>query len=138
TLVQGDVGSGKTVIMYFLAYISIKSKVQIVIIVPTTILARQHFDSFKRILKLDDSEIAMVTATNKNPESCPILIGTTAVLFKKNNLINNLGFLLVDEQHKFGVSQREELLNFVTKNSKYRPHFINLTATPIPRTITET
>lgn len=154
-LVQGDVGSGKTMIALFLSYVFSVNGYQTVILAPTTILAKQHYETFNKILMQDNKtkerekiKIELVISENKKTESANILIGTSAVLARKDNLIKNLGIIIVDEQHRFGVTQREELLapllnkeDNISNNSKNKnifPHYINMTATPIPRTIAET
>jgi len=135
-LIQGDVGSGKTIICIYLSYLFAQSGFQSVILAPTTILAKQHYETFSKILK--DTSIELVISNKKEANKALILIGTTALLARKSNLIENAGLLVVDEQHRFGVRQREELLNPLIYNEKLSPHFINMTATPIPRTIAET
>ena len=133
-LIQGDVGSGKTVIAFLFAYIFAKEKKQVAILAPTTVLAKQHYDNaVKTFNNIEDIDIELITSENKNTRNSLLLIGTTAILNRKKELINDLALLIVDEQHRFGVIQRNELLE--TKNEY--THFINMTATPIPRTITE-
>jgi len=138
-LIQGDVGSGKTILAIIASFIVVKNKYQSVILSPTTILAKQHFKTFTTFLKGYNIGIELVTSDNKNTITKDILIGTSAVLARKENLIKKLGLIVVDEQHRFGVVQREELLkpfsNIINKDNY--PHFINMSATPIPRTIAQ-
>lgn len=137
-IIQGDVGTGKTVIAIAACLAMAINGYQSVILAPTTILAEQHYKVFKKTLEKLKISIELVSSTNKKAQSAQILIGTSAVLARKQNLIQNLGVVVVDEQHKFGVNQREELLTplNLTLNTVY-PHFINMTATPIPRSISQ-
>lgn len=140
SLVQGDVGSGKTIVAFILAYLFAKQGFQSVILAPTTILAKQHYINFTKLLENENISSELVSSENKNSESKDILIGTSAVLARKINLIRNLGLVIVDEQHRFGVSQREELLKPLEEAlnaQKFYPHFVNMTATPIPRTVAQ-
>lgn len=140
SLVQGDVGSGKTIIAFILTYLLAKQGFQSVILAPTTILAKQHYLNFTNLLKEQNISVELVSSENKKSQSEDILIGTSAVLARKANLIKNLGLVIVDEQHRFGVCQREELLKPLEQaleSQKFYPHFINMTATPIPRTIAQ-
>lgn len=140
-LIQGDVGSGKTVVAACIALIIAKAGFQVAIFTPTTILAKQHFKTFADFFTdYKDISIELVTSENKDSKQADILIGTSALLARKSNLIKNLGCIIVDEQHRFGVTQREELLDPFRKliSKKHFPHFINMTATPIPRTIAQT
>jgi ATP-dependent DNA helicase RecG len=138
-LVQGDVGSGKTVVAITAALLLYYQKYQTVVLAPTTILAEQHYFTFKKFLKDIPINIELVTSANKKTKSGDILIGTSAVLARKQSLIKNLGLVVVDEQHRFGVKQREELLEPFKERflKNCLPHFINMTATPIPRTIAQ-
>ncbi|MEO6728525.1 MAG: ATP-dependent DNA helicase RecG [Candidatus Dojkabacteria bacterium] len=137
-LIQGDVGSGKTIIAITLAYLISKLGYQSVVLAPTTILAKQHFETFTKFLG-KKAKCLLVTGTTKDDSDADILIGTTAVLARKEGLVTKPGLVVVDEQHKFGVKQREELLTEYRSlfKEKYYPHFINMTATPIPRTIVQ-
>ena len=137
-LIQGDVGSGKTIIAIILSLLISKLGYQSVILAPTTILAKQHFETFNKFLG-NKAKTLLVTGTTKDDYDADILIGTTAVLARKEGLVKKPGLVVVDEQHKFGVKQREELLSEYRSlfKEKYYPHFINMTATPIPRTIVQ-
>lgn len=136
-LVQGDVGSGKTVIAQYIAYLFTLQNLQVVILAPTTVLAEQHFKSFTKVFDNFNVQVELVIGSvKKNNENADIIIGTSAVLARKTKILKNVGILIVDEQQRFGVNQREEILQML--NLKQKPHFLQLTATPIPRTIAET
>lgn len=138
-LLQGDVGSGKTVIAQYLSYLSYKNNLQSVVLCPTTVLARQHFKNFSKMFKDQGIKISLAIGSEKEVEPGNIVIGTTAVLARQKDLLNNIGCVIVDEQHRFGVRQRDELLTPLKLTlGKKTPHFLNMTATPIPRTIAET
>ena len=127
-LLEGDVGSGKTVVAAIGAYVSYLNGFQTVIMAPTQILAEQHYKTIKKLFpKL---KIALVTASRfLIPDSSNIFIGTHALLHSKIDF-TNVAFVVIDEQHRFGVEQRTHLV----KKSK-SPHVLTMTATPIPRTI---
>ncbi len=139
-LLQGDVGSGKTVVALTAAYKAVKSGYQAVIMAPTAILASQHLESFNEILS--DSgircELLISGITKKKKEDIlkrlengdiDILIGTHAVL-EENVIFKNLGLVVTDEQHRFGVRQRTK----IAEKGK-NPDVLVMTATPIPRTL---
>jgi ATP-dependent DNA helicase RecG len=130
-LLEGDVGSGKTVVATIAMYISYLNGYQSVIMAPTEILALQHYESISRILKPLGIEIALFTGSKKTHKDTPfdIAIGTHALIQEKLNF-EKLGLVVIDEQQRFGVEQRA-LLREKAKN----PHFLTMTATPIPRTI---
>jgi ATP-dependent DNA helicase RecG len=133
-LLQGDVGSGKTIIAILGCYLAHLNKSTSLIIAPTEILANQHYETFTKLLKLP---ITLLTARSK-PElkklkPGTIIIGTHAAIYRKKVLKNKIGLLIIDEQHKFGVNQR----SFLT-NTLHPPHCLTMTATPIPRTISLT
>ncbi len=137
-IVQGDVGTGKTIIAVAACLAMAVSGYQSAVLAPTTILAEQHYNTFNKLLEKLKITVELVSSTNKDSKPAQILVGTSAVLARKQSLIKNLGLVIVDEQHKFGVKQREELLNPLNiKLDTYYPHFINMTATPIPRTISQ-
>lgn len=137
-LVQGDVGSGKTLVAMAAAVAAASCGRQTVVLAPTTVLAVQHANNFKKLLAPLGIASELVTSNTAQNNPAPILIGTSAVLARKQNLIKNLALVIVDEQHRFGVKQREELLAPIKAASKFQPHLINLTATPIPRTLAQT
>ena len=143
-ILQGDVGSGKTIISLIGAANVIKSNYQVVMMAPTEILAKQHFDLAKKIFKSTNTNIEFLSGNTKLTEKKIIqknllsgkinfLIGTHA-LFQKNILFNNLGLAIIDEQHKFGVKQRIELSNKGGNDCD----ILLMSATPIPRTLVMT
>ncbi|MBE2281405.1 MAG: ATP-dependent DNA helicase RecG [Ignavibacteriaceae bacterium] len=137
-IIQGDVGTGKTIVAIAAALAMSVSGYQTVIMAPTTILAKQHYNNFTNILEKLRISVELVSSETKNNLPSQILIGTSAILARKSELISNLGMIIVDEQHKFGVEQREDLLKSFKSMSKNKyPHFINMTATPIPRSISQ-
>ena len=152
-LLEGEVGSGKTVIALAASLLSLNSQYQVAFMAPTEILARQHFEKFKSFTKNYKVKIALLTsseakiydqglegkiskrALNKIINSyLPIIVIGTHALIQKNIHFNKLGLVIVDEQHRFGVEQRKKLLSpdAITKEV---PHLLSLTATPIPRTL---
>ncbi len=139
-LVQGDVGSGKTAVCASLIYSIIKNGYQAVVMAPTEILAEQHFATFCRFFENTGFKVSLLTGSTKKSEKNKIkqalisgdtnlIIGTHAVI-QDDVQFKNLGLVVTDEQHRFGVSQRAALGN---KGS--RPHTLVLSATPIPRTL---
>lgn len=142
-LLQGDVGSGKTLVAAALAIATVDSGYQIAVLAPTAILAKQHFQSFQVFLKSYGYEIQLITGSTEKAgenglalqlQKANIVIGTHALLHRHADLFDNLGLLIVDEQHRFGVKQRRLLAQVGAKNHD-RPHTITMTATPIPRSI---
>ncbi len=140
-LLQGDVGSGKTVVAILSILIAIDNGFQATIVAPTEILAKQHEQSFQNLLKEMPINIALLTGSTKVAArrkidegladgSLQILIGTHAVLEEKIQF-KNLGMAIIDEQHRFGVAQRAALW----KKNNPPPHILVMTATPIPRTL---
>ncbi len=145
-LLQGDVGSGKTLVALFCCLLAVDNGLQTCIMAPTEILANQHYETLKTFLApLGDSvHVALLTGSTSKKQRVPIhnglmngtihiLIGTHALLEDKVQW-NNLGFVVIDEQHRFGVAQRAKLW---TKN-QMPPHILVMTATPIPRTLAMT
>lgn len=132
-LIQGETGSGKTMIVFFIAAQALAAKKSICLLAPTEILAHQHYQTFIK-LGLPKEQTVLVTAQNPLKEVRPkpsVFIGTHALLNQiKEKLPFPLVAVIVDEQHRFGVKQREQLLK---RNPL--PHLFNLTATPIPRTL---
>ena len=139
-LLQGDVGSGKTVVAMIAAYKAVKSGYQAAIMAPTAILASQHLESFQELLKGQGirCELLISSITKKKKEELKerlangeidVLIGTHAML-EENVVFKNLGLVVTDEQHRFGVKQRTTI---VEKGE--HPDVIVMTATPIPRTL---
>lgn len=140
-LLQGDVGSGKTLVALLCMLIAIDNGFQASIIAPTEILAQQHYNSIKNFLKDMPLNVSLLTGSSKQKErkillnslaegETHILIGTHAIL-EDNVVFKNLGLAVIDEQHRFGVEQRAKMW---AKNS-IPPHVLVMTATPIPRTL---
>ena len=139
-LLQGDVGSGKTVVAMCSAYKAVKSGYQAAIMAPTAILANQHLENFKNILEKFDIKMELLISgiTKKKKEDIlqrlengeiDIIIGTHA-LIEDNVKFKNLGLVVTDEQHRFGVKQRSKI---ASKGNN--PDVLVMTATPIPRTL---
>ena len=135
-LIQGDVGSGKTVVAIAAALQITHSGFQVAILTPTTVLAKQHYSTVTKLLTNINAKAALVTGRSErnHNDDTKVFIGTTAILARKKNLFDNLGLIIVDEQHKFGVKQRHELQEFIDAQ-QLKPHLLDMTATPIPRTI---
>lgn len=143
-LLQGDVGSGKTLVALMCMLIALDNGFQACIMAPTEILANQHFDTITSFLKGLDINISLLTGTTKKNEreiihenlqkgELQILIGTHALL-EDPVKFKNLGLVIIDEQHRFGVAQRAKLW----KKNENPPHVLVMTATPIPRTLAMT
>jgi ATP-dependent DNA helicase RecG len=146
-LLQGDVGSGKTIIALQAAVIAIENGTQAALMAPTEILAVQHFLSARRILAKAGYRVELLISGLKAAEKSAVLerirtgeaqlvIGTHA-LIEDNVAFARLGFVAIDEQHRFGVLQRKRLMDKATAHG-HAPHVLVLTATPIPRTLSLT
>ena len=133
-LLQGDVGSGKTVVAMLACYLASLNKTNSLVLAPTEILAKQHLASFKKMLPIP---IEILTAKTKldftQLKPGTVIISTHAAIYHKKHFEDNTGLIIIDEQHKFGVEQRTFL-----SNSLHPPHCLTMTATPIPRTISLT
>ena len=138
-LLQGDVGSGKTIVAFITTYANYLSNYQTALMAPTEILAKQHYDNAKKVFKNTDMKIELLTSslTNKKKEEIynklynneiDLIIGTQAIIQDKVNFAN-LGLVITDEQHRFGVNQRNSF-----KNKGITPDILSMSATPIPRT----
>lgn len=142
-LVQGDVGSGKTLVSFMSALKAFDSKFQTCLMAPTEILAEQHFKNAQKLLNPLGINVGLLTGKTKTKErketSEKLLSGEIHFLIGTHALIEdwvqfqNLGLVIIDEQHRFGVAQRGQL-----KNKGISPHFLIMTATPIPRTLAMT
>lgn len=143
-LLQGDVGSGKTIVALLCMLLAADNGFQSCMMAPTEILAQQHYNGLKELLKDMPVEIRLLTGSTKAAErrkvlagllngSIHFLVGTHAVIEDKVQF-QNLGFAIVDEQHRFGVAQRAQLW----KKAMIPPHVLVMTATPIPRTLAMT
>ncbi len=144
-LIQGDVGSGKTMVAFICMLIAISSGAQACLMAPTEILANQHYEGLKEYADMMGMKIALLTGSTKKSArsviheelgdgTLKILIGTHALL-EDVVQFQNLGLAIVDEQHRFGVAQRAKLW---AKNEEFIPHVLVMTATPIPRTLAMT
>lgn len=131
-LLQGDVGSGKTVIAVIASFVSFLNGYQTILLAPTQILANQHYETYVKLFKDMKIRISLITGSviKKDLGQTDIYIGTHALLNKINEF-SDIGLLIIDEQHKFGVKQIEFL-------KKKNPNKLTMTATPIPRTIAQT
>ncbi len=139
-LLEGDVGSGKTIVAAIAAYVTYLNHKKTVLMAPTQILASQHFQTFSKLLSPEGISIQLVTSASKSnllgdkskTSNSDILIGTHALLHKKNLEENkDIALIVIDEQHRFGVSQRSHF----QANKSSIPHILTMTATPIPRTV---
>lgn len=152
-LLNGDVGSGKTVVATIAAYQAISAGFQVVFMAPTEILARQHFETIQKLFKQEiriglltgsetrqfpPDEVVEERITKKLMQSkiaageVDLIIGTHTVI-QKNVEFKKLGLVVIDEQHRFGVKQRMKLVK--SSRTKFVPHLLSMTATPIPRTL---
>jgi ATP-dependent DNA helicase RecG len=144
-LLQGDVGSGKTIVGFICMLVAIGGDTQCTLMAPTEILAIQHYNSLKKYASAMNITIALLTGSTKKSErriihealqsgSLKILVGTHALLEEEVQFAE-LGLAVIDEQHRFGVAQRSKLWQ---KNRSIYPHVLVMTATPIPRTLAMT
>ena len=145
-LLQGDVGSGKTMVAVLTALIAIGNGYQACIMAPTEVLAQQHFKNIRKFLAPTGVKAALLTGSSKAAErrethaglkdgSIGIIVGTHA-LIEDNVTFRNLGLAIIDEQHRFGVEQRSKLWRKSSAGAP--PHVLVMTATPIPRTLAMT
>ena len=141
-LLQGDVGAGKTVVALSAMLIAVEAGAQAALLAPTEILARQHFETLRKMLQGTGVEIALLTGRDKGRAreailmglvdgSIQIVVGTHAI-FQDTVAYRNLALVVIDEQHRFGVGQRLML----ARKGRRAPHTLAMTATPIPRTLT--
>ena len=145
-LLQGDVGSGKTMVAVLTALIAIGNGFQACIMAPTEVLAQQHYKNIQKFLEPTGVRSALLTGSSKTSErreihaglgdgSIGIIVGTHA-LIEDNVVFRNLGLAIIDEQHRFGVEQRSKLWRKASCGAP--PHVLVMTATPIPRTLAMT
>ena len=145
-LLQGDVGSGKTMVAVLSALIAVGNGFQACIMAPTEVLAQQHFRNISRYLEGTGVKPALLTGSSRTAErreihagledgTIGIIVGTHA-LFEDNVIFRNLGLAIIDEQHRFGVEQRARLWR--KSSCGLAPHILVMTATPIPRTLAMT
>lgn len=137
-LIQGDVGSGKTIVAAIAILGAVTANEQVALMAPTEMLAKQHYETMSNLFKNFNIRTELLTSSTKNKEEIKtklslnqidLIIGTNA-LVQETTIFNNLGLIIIDEQHKFGVSTRNELLS-----KSVNGDLIYLTATPIPRTL---
>ncbi|GAB4395376.1 MAG: ATP-dependent DNA helicase RecG [Microscillaceae bacterium] len=144
-LLQGDVGSGKTIVAFLAMLIAIDNGTQACLVAPTEILAEQHYKGLKEFADALGITIDLLTGSTRTRDrrvlharlengNLKILVGTHA-LFEDTVQFENLGLCIIDEQHRFGVAQRSRLWS---KNPEVYPHVLVMTATPIPRTLAMT
>jgi len=144
-LLQGDVGSGKTIVAFLSMLIALSNGTQVCMMAPTEILANQHYEGLKPLAATMNLKLELLTGSIKGKKrqeifdgiaegSIHILVGTHALIEDKV-VFRNLGMAIIDEQHRFGVAQRGKLWR---KNRLYPPHILVMTATPIPRTLAMT
>lgn len=133
-LLEGDVGSGKTVVAAAAALLAVKSGYRIAILAPTEILARQHFATLEQILAPFGISVGLLTGSEKKTSNATALIVGTHALLQNKVKFDNLGLVIADEQHRFGVEQRALLLKNHGTDFML-PHFLSMSATPIPRTL---
>lgn len=146
-LLQGDVGSGKTLVALYAALLAVASRHQAALMAPTELLAEQHFDAFTRVLAGSSVRVALLTGATPDAEraatlaalergEADILVGTHALL-TEGVRFRSLALAIIDEQHRFGVHQRARLRAQATSDTS-TPHVLVMTATPIPRSLAMT
>ncbi len=134
-LLEGEVGSGKTLVAVIALLNVVLNKKQAALMVPTEILAEQHYNNISKLLAPYKFKISLLTSSHrdKDAQTADIIIGTQALIQAKVEF-KNLALAIVDEQHRFGVKQRQRILNY-NQETNQAPHFLSLTATPIPRSL---
>lgn len=131
-LLEGDVGSGKTIVAAFGCYITALNGAKSAILAPTQVLASQHYSTLKSVLGKYNLDVELVVAGSKNVnKDADVFVGTHALLVKDK--IPECAFVVIDEQHKFGVNQRAAI--GTNEENEKNPHTLTMTATPIPRTV---
>ncbi|MEK7060938.1 MAG: DEAD/DEAH box helicase, partial [Patescibacteria group bacterium] len=128
-LLQGEVGSGKTVVATIAMYLNFLNGYRSIIMAPTEILAQQHFKTISDLLKPFNIKVVLITGSSKDKSKADIYIGTHALLHKKET-IEKLRLIVIDEQQRFGVEQRS-----IIRKKGDNPNLLTMTATPIPRTV---
>jgi ATP-dependent DNA helicase RecG len=133
-LLNGDVGSGKTIVAAVAIVNTIKNGHSSILIAPTTVLAKQHYETFNKIFSNFGIDVELCISTQKTIKKADnkLIIGTHAILYEKE-LPKDLNLVIIDEQHRFGVEQRD----YFKEKTKSTPHYLTMTATPIPRSLTE-
>ncbi len=143
-LMQGDVGSGKTAVAALIALLCVRAGLQVAVLAPTEILARQHVESLRQFLDGFDIDVELLVGgltksaktrvTAMISDEKPLIVVGTHALLGSGVAFARLGLLIIDEQHRFGVSQRRHL----QESSRYIPHTLSMSATPIPRSLAQT
>jgi ATP-dependent DNA helicase RecG len=144
-LLQGDVGSGKTMVAFISSLMAISNEFQVCLMAPTEILAQQHYTNLQKLAEKLGIRVGRLMGSTKKKErdllheglrdgTIQLLVGTHALL-EEDVRFANLGLCIIDEQHRFGVAQRARLQE---KNPRIKPHILVMTATPIPRTLAMT
>jgi ATP-dependent DNA helicase RecG len=128
-MLEGDVGTGKTIVAVIASYLTSLNGFKTVYIAPTEILAQQHFETFSKFMK----KVTLLTGSSKKVDvNADVIIGTHALLFNEE-IFDKTALIIIDEQHRFGVEQRGKLLQLGEQGKT--PHLLTMTATPIPRTL---
>ena len=142
-LLEGDVGSGKTVVAAAAAFIAYANGFQTVFMAPTQILAQQHFETLKNIFSIFKARVSLITSQGVQGDigKTDIWVGTHSLIHRhalplahKTTPFENVALVIIDEQHRFGVEQRSHLIK-KSGSRKIAPHVLTMTATPIPRTV---
>lgn len=138
-LIQGDVGSGKTIVSFIAALVAIQNGYQVAVIAPTEILAEQHFNNFNKLINNNFKSSLLISAIKKSEKEkiknyiknheIDFIFGTHAII-QEDVIFNKLGLAIIDEQHRFGVLQRKAL-----SDKGFNPDILLMSATPIPRTL---
>lgn len=128
-LLQGDVGSGKTIVAVIISYIAFLNKKEVVFMAPTEILANQHFKTLSSLLNPYGMKVGLQTGSTKTKSKVNLQVGTHALITSKI-LTKNIGLIIIDEQQRFGVKQRSLL-----RKRNTNAHYLTMSATPIPRTM---
>lgn len=154
-LLNGDVGSGKTIVAALAAFVAAEHGLQTAILAPTEVLARQHFEHLSKVFSQTENQLALLTGSYRILDGktvtrptllkaiaagIPKIIVGTHALIQEDVFFDRLALIVVDEQHRFGVSQRARLqelsFNSLDGSEETAPHYLSMTATPIPRTLT--
>ena len=142
-LLQGDVGSGKTVVAALASFSAVKAGHQVALLAPTAILASQHAESLAELLEPFGIKVALLIGNTKHKNllkqkikdgEVDLIVGTHALL-TDDTQFKSLALTIIDEQHRFGVNQRQKLLEKTVKQTGKAPHLLMMTATPIPRSL---
>lgn len=133
-LLQGDVGTGKTAVAAAASFWAAQRGLRVVWLVPTEILARQHASHLADLMKPVGLTVGVWTGRDKTRERCSLSVGTHALLYRTRSDFQDVGLVVIDEQHRFGVRQRQQI-EALTDQPTASPHILMMSATPIPRTL---